>query len=290
MIGLLYESDEWSDYHLADELRAQGCPVEMIDLAADAAAEERALACDLLVSRVFASAVFRGHGLAHERMARLAPAAEAAGIALVNPARAHGFEVDKRKATAALAAAGLDTPAVQALGRPADLDPGALAYPVIVKPNCGGRTTATGIARTPGEAEAFLSEAPDLVYLVEDYLEPVRGYITRVEIVDGACALIVKRGIAAGGLSAYHLGSTYEVYRGCSAATRAAAERAAATLSFIVGSFDIIERPDPATGAPRAYFIDANSVSNVSEDNTEMFHLDLMRAHAACIARIYRGQ
>ena len=34
------------------------------------------------------------------------------------------------------------------------------------------------------------------------------------------------------------------------------------------------------------FFIDANSVSNVSEDNTEMFGRDLMREHAEEIARI----
>ena len=34
------------------------------------------------------------------------------------------------------------------------------------------------------------------------------------------------------------------------------------------------------------FFIDANSVSNVSEDNTEMFGRDLMKEHAEEIARI----
>lgn len=287
MIGLLYESDEWSDYKLAKELEAQGCSVDRINLAQDEDAIERAMICDMLVSRIFASAVFRGHEVAHERMARLASAAEQSGITMVNPARAHFFEIDKRASTTALSEAGIDTPRIQACGYPTELNPQTLSYPVIIKPNCGGRTTATAIARTSTEAQTFLSHAPNLVYLVEDYLEPTRGYITRIEIVGGTCALIVKRGIAAGGLSAYHLGSTYELYPTCSAATRAMAEHAAKTLSYIVGSFDIIERSDPRTGEARAYVIDANSVSNVSEDNTEMFQFDLMHAHAACIARMW---
>ena len=111
----------------------------------------------MLVSRVFASAQFRGHAASLERMARLARTAEQRGIVLVNPGRAHFFEVDKRRATETLAAAGLVTPAVYACAPPAGIDAAALAYPCVLKPNCGGRTTCTAIARSADEARAFLA-------------------------------------------------------------------------------------------------------------------------------------
>lgn len=304
MIGVLYESGEWSDYKLAAELAEAGCEVRMIDLALADASDERAgaalvgaaLECDLLVSRVFASAVFRRHGYAHELMARIADAAQRRGVPMVNPPRAHYFEIDKRCAVEELARAGIDVPRVRACGTSAELaalvgasseyaadgasELQALRYPCIIKPNCGGRTTYTAVARTDEEARAFLDGAPDFEFIVEDYLLPERGFITRIELVDGACALAVKRSVVDGGLSAYHLGSTYELYRDLPAPVRATAEAAGRALSIEFGSFDIIE------AGGRAFVIDANSVSNVSPDNTETFGgFDLMREYAQAIAK-----
>lgn len=281
MIGLLYESDEWSDHKLAAELRACGCPVTMVDMR-DAAAVDCALACDFLVSRVFASAQFRGNKEALVRMEALVEEALARGIPLVNPARAHGFEVDKRRAAEELACAGMVVPEVLACARPAGIDAGGLRYPCIIKPNCGGRTTFTAVARNQDEARAFLDGAPDILFIVEEYVKPERGFITRVELVDGTCALVVKRSVVAGGLSAYRLGSTYALYGDCPQEVLDAACRAGEALSIRHGSFDIIEC------ARGACFIDANSVSNVTEDCTDTFGLDLMRAHARAIAREYR--
>lgn len=121
MIGLLYESGEWSDYKLAAELAEAGCDVRMIDMAhlrADAAAEA-AGSCDALVSRVFASAVFRGHDAAHEAMRLVCEAAEARGIPMINPTRAHFFEIDKHRATEEFGACGRRR-AARASVRPAE--------------------------------------------------------------------------------------------------------------------------------------------------------------------------
>ena len=58
-VGVLYESSEWSDFKLAQEIAARGCPVRMVDMERPDAVGA-ALACNLLVSRVFASALARG--------------------------------------------------------------------------------------------------------------------------------------------------------------------------------------------------------------------------------------
>ena len=51
-------------------------------------------------------------------------------------------------------------------------------------------------------------------------------------------------------------------------------------LGIEFGSFDVVE-----TAGGGAFIIDANSVSNVSEDCTELFGIDLMREYATAIAR-----
>lgn len=279
-IGVLYESDEWSDHKLASEieqaLSKQGMQhgeVRLINME-DASSCEEALACDVLVSRVFASGQFRGHSVSLKRASLVMEEAERVGKLVLNPCRAHVFEVSKQASTNALAMAHVMVPRVYGCDRPSVLDPNSFSYPCIIKPDCGGRTTHTFLAKSAGEAATWLEQAPDIAFIVEEYITPERGFLTRAEIVGGEPTLIVKRSIAENGLSAYRLGSTYELYEDCSLEIREAATRAAAALDFIFGSFDIIE-----THAG-AYFIDANSVSNVSEDCTELFHYDLMQAHA----------
>lgn len=327
-LGVLYESDEWSDHKLAAELqRALGdrATVRLVNMEADDALDQ-ALACDLLVSRVFASAGFRGHQASLDRMEMLIPLAQQAGIPLVNPGRAHGFEVSKHAATEALAQAGITVPRVYALGLPSELlglldasaapagtpsspavtvlsagsapnpspdptpgpgrppAPAPLPYPCIIKPDRGGRTTHTDILHDAAQARAFLEDAPDIPFIVEEYVAPERGFMTRIEIVAGQPRLVVKRSIAQNGLSAYRFGSTYELYPECPTALLDQAARAARALGFFFGSFDVIE-----TGRG-AFFIDANSVSNVSEDCTELFQMDLMACYARALASAIKGK
>lgn len=350
MIGILYESDEWSDWKLGRELEAalaenalaETVPAEansqtatresdaadnswrhvrMINME-DADAVEQARSCAMLVSRVFASAAFRGHQRSHRAMEDIIALAEAEGIPLINPGRAHHFEIDKRLATETLRNAGITAPAIIAwgtraeLGRAAaDLDdsrsvalsreeapeawspraseaeiashrwarptPDQWTYPCIIKPNCGGRTTHTAVLRSPADARAFLSAAPNLVFIVEPYIEAAGGFLTRIEVVDSRIALVVKRSVAASGLSSYHEGSTYELYPDCPAAVTDAVLEAARILDIQFGSFDVIE------AAEGNLIIDANSVSNVSEDCTELFGFDLMAAYARALAARY---
>lgn len=287
-IGVLYESDEWSDHKLAAELAtalAETCgddvpTVTMIDMT-HGDCMERALACDMLVSRVFASARFRGHDVALAHMGWLVDEAQARGIVMINEPRAHRYEISKVASTRALAEAGLMTPAIIASGMPEELDASAFAYPCIIKPDCGGRSTHTLLARDADEARRFIAQVPEMPFVVQEYVEPEYGYVTRIEVVDDALLLIAKRSIGEGGLSSYHAGSTYELYPDCPADVCDAALRATRALGISFGSFDVIET------RYGAYFIDVNSVSNVSEDCTELFGFDLMRAHARGMARRY---
>ncbi len=284
-IGVLFESDEWSDHKLCSEIKkvlaqstevaGKACLINM----EDEDAYDQALRCDALVSRVFASAQFRGHQTSLERVAMLLEDAQKQGILVLNPPCAHSFEISKDASTKALARAGILVPKVYGCAHASELNPAVFHYPCIIKPDCGGRTTHTFLARSVEEASMWLADAPDIVFIVEEYLFPERGYITRVEIVGGEPTLVIKRSVTETGLSAYRLGSVYEMYDDCPEEILDMARQAAKTLGFVFGSFDIIERDEGA------FFIDANSVSNVSEDCTELFGYDLMRAHADEIVR-----
>lgn len=334
MIGILYESGEWSDFKLARELEEAlagpdgvGGEVRLVDMTAEGCVE-RALACDFLVSRVFASAVFRGHGQAHENMEMLVRALDDAGIPMVNASRAHFFEIDKRAAAEAMECGGVLVPQVLACGTATELLglADAWAYPCIIKPNCGGRSTCTFVAHTAGEARSFLAAAAgsgmregqkgvaagdgdvldqdfegeagfdaaeaaigkvdadiaQMRFIVEEFLVSRGGFLTRVELVDGSVLFAVKRSVAENGLSSYHVGSTYKMYRDCPDAVIDAVLRAARLLDIRYGSFDVIET------SKGPFVIDANSVSNVSEDCTDLFGIDLMREYARALAANYR--
>lgn len=132
---------------------------------------ERALACGMLVSRVFASARFRGHDAALESMERLVDEAAARGIVMINEPRAHRYEVSKVASMRALAEAGLMTPAIIAFGMPEGLDASAFAYPCVIKPDCGGRSTHTLLVHDADEAGRFLAQAPEMPFVVQEYVE-----------------------------------------------------------------------------------------------------------------------
>lgn len=187
-VGVLYESSEWSDFKLAQELAALDVPVRMIDMER-VDAVEAALACRLLASRVFASALARGHAASHVRMAELIDRAGERGVVLINRGRAHAYEVSKRLATETLGREGIAVPAVYACAVPGAINPATLPYPCIIKPDCGGRSARTAMMRDAVEAQAFLAAAPSTtVFIVESFERARAGYLTRIEIVGGRVA------------------------------------------------------------------------------------------------------
>ena len=99
-----------------------------------------------------------------------------------------------------------------------------------------------GAARRCRGARIFGSGSQDTTFIVEEFLVARAGYVTRIEIVGGACAHIQKRSIAACGLSSYHVGSTYEAYDD-TCRRRCAMSPSGPPLCWgsSSGSFDVIE-------------------------------------------------
>ena len=91
VVGVLFESDEWSDHKLGAEISSAlkttlpniTHDVRLINMQ-QANSVDAALECDVLVSRVFASALNRGHEQALRNMDALIQAIEGTSILLIN--------------------------------------------------------------------------------------------------------------------------------------------------------------------------------------------------------------
>ena len=96
VVGVLFESDEWSDYKLGAEISSvlkttlPNIPhnVRLINMQQENSVDA-ALECDILVSRVFASALNRGHKQALRNMDALIQAIEDTSILLINELLPH---------------------------------------------------------------------------------------------------------------------------------------------------------------------------------------------------------
>jgi len=280
-IAVLYESDEWSSYALNDYIQKLGMPSFMVNT--EKAIDFEALfACRLVVNRVFASAQFRGHKQSLQRMPQIIEALKRQSIPMCNPYNAHFYEISKERATKALMRHQFQVPKIFGTFTKDTFDILDVVYPLIIKPDCGGRTNCTYIIHNSEEFTQAAAQLPNITMIAQEYIEPVFGYLTRIEVIDSACQLILKRSIADNGLSAYRLGSTYARYENCADEIKNAAVDAMKLLEIETGSMDIIENE---TGY---YIIDVNSVSNASEDNTEAFNFNIMLKTAEYIAKKFK--
>lgn len=280
MIGILFESDEWSSYVLADNIRNMGVDTYMFNTEEEIN-DEKLFSCCLIVNRVFASSQFRGHHKSLAKMPEIISRLKEKAIPMINPYKAHDYEISKLLSSKTLEEHGIAVPKIFGTFDKGTVQGVNIEYPCIIKPNCGGRTNYTYILRHEDEFQQAMSEIPNIEMIAEEYIEPVFGYVTRIEVINQECKLILKRSVASNGLSAYHLGSKYERYDHCSKIIQETALRAMEILEIETGSMDIIENEQ------NFYIIDVNSVSNVSEENTDMFQFDLMRETAKYVVKKY---
>lgn len=279
-IGILYESEEWSSYALREDIETLGIPASLISMEQEVSIEDLKK-YDLIVNRVFASAQFRGHQKSLKQTPYILKKLEENGVKVINPAVSHKYETDKAFTAKVLRQNGVPVPKIYGVIKKSNVGHIKISYPCIMKPNCGGRTTYTYILNNDEDFQKALGEIPDIEFLLEEYMEPVYGYITRIEVIDGECKLILKRSVAENGLSAYHLGSKYQFYPECSNQVKNTAIHVMNLLNIETGSMDVIENEDGF------YIIDVNAVSNASEDNTQMFHFDLMMETAKYAVKKY---
>ncbi|GAB3289150.1 ATP-grasp domain-containing protein [Pseudoclavibacter terrae] len=143
-------------------------------------------------SRISASSHTRDHALSKDYARSVLNWVEAAGRRTVNGRRAIELEVSKVDQLTLLRRAGIDTPRTLAVVGRQGLRDAARDFPTpfITKHNQGGK--GLGVRRFDhfADFEAYLDspefeEPLDGITLLQEYLRPAGGFITRVEIVGG---------------------------------------------------------------------------------------------------------
>lgn len=198
-IGIYYEHPDWFRPLFA-ELDRRGTPYARLDASChnyDASSGAREFA--LVLNRMSASAYLRGHGNAVFYTRGYLAHLERNGVRVVNGVEAFAVETSKALQLSLLASLGLPFPRTRVVNHASALTEAArgLAFPVVVKPNIGGR--GAGIVRyDSAEALARAVEAGqidlgiDSTALVQEYVPARGGHIVRVETLAGKFLYALK--------------------------------------------------------------------------------------------------
>lgn len=198
-MAVYYEHPEWFRPLFA-ELDRRGTAYARLDAARHrfdpgAGAEDFAL----LFNRMSASSYLRGHGNAVFYTRHYLRHLERAGVRVVNGSRAFDYETSKALQLSLFASLGLGFPrtrVVNSLGEVADAAR-ELSFPVVFKPNIGGR--GAGIVRFETAADleyglqsGLVEMGIDSTALVQEYTRAGGGHIVRVETLAGRFLYAMK--------------------------------------------------------------------------------------------------
>ncbi len=198
-IAVYYEHPEWFRPLFA-ELDKRGTPYVKVDAARHrfdpgAQAEEFAL----LFNRMSASAYLRGHGNAVFYTRHYLRHLEEEGVRVVNGSRAFDYETSKALQLSLFASLGIEFPRTRVVNSLDEVREAAreLNFPLVVKPNIGGR--GAGIVRfeTWDDLEYALGAGLvelgiDSTALVQEYIKAGGGHIVRVETLAGRFLYAMK--------------------------------------------------------------------------------------------------
>jgi glutathione synthase/RimK-type ligase-like ATP-grasp enzyme len=198
-MAVYYEHPEWFRPLFA-ELDRRGTPYVRVDAARhrfDPGAGEETFA--LLFNRMSASAYLRGHGNAVFYTRHYLRHLERRGLRVVNGSRAFDYETSKALQLSLFASLGLEFPRTRVVNSLEGVREAAreLTFPLVVKPNIGGR--GAGIVRfeTAEDLEYALQSGLvelgiDSTALVQEYIQAGGGQIVRVETLAGKFLYAMK--------------------------------------------------------------------------------------------------
>jgi glutathione synthase/RimK-type ligase-like ATP-grasp enzyme len=191
-IAIYYEHPEWFRPLFA-ELDRRGIPYIRVDAAShqyDLSENEAGYA--LLFNRMSASAYLRGHGNALFYTRYYLSHLERSGVRVINGSEAFAIETSKSLQLSLLASLNLPYPRTRVINAPAQAVAAAreLSFPVIFKPNIGGR--GAGIVRYDSlEAlaraveEGQIDPGIDKTALIQEFIPARGGHINRIETFGG---------------------------------------------------------------------------------------------------------
>lgn len=190
-IVVYYEHPVWFE-RLFAELDRRGLPYRRVLATEHVLDPGRPAENEIVFNRMSASAYTRDHGDAIAYSLDVLTDLELRGVPVVNGSRAYSFEISKARQLSLLASLGLAFPATRVIHRAdqAARAASALRFPIVFKPNIGGR--GAGVVRFDDPqvladvaASGALDLGPDGVALLQEYIPKRDGKITRVEVLDG---------------------------------------------------------------------------------------------------------
>jgi glutathione synthase/RimK-type ligase-like ATP-grasp enzyme len=198
-IAVYYEHPDWFRPLFA-EFDQRGTPYVRVDAAQHrfdpgAGAGEFAL----LFNRMSASAYLRGHGNAVFYTRHYLRHLESTGVRVVNGSRAFDYETSKALQLSLFASLGVESPRTRVVNSLDEVREAAraLTFPVVVKPNIGGR--GAGIVRFESRADledalrsGLVELGIDSTALVQEYIRAGGGHIVRVETLAGKFLYAMK--------------------------------------------------------------------------------------------------
>jgi hypothetical protein len=188
MIGIIFEHPTWLEPLFA-ALEARRLPFQKIDLSSFAYDMRPTAVLPLYVNRLSASSYQRQHQRAVALAFSYLKFLTAHGARVLNYHHAY-LEVNKVDQLLAFQQYGLPTPRTWIFNDPAQLRhlPADFPFPLLIKPSQGGAGSL--ILRFDSRTALLASlqqipVPPDELWLAQEYIRPVSGYINRVEILDG---------------------------------------------------------------------------------------------------------
>ena len=205
IVYAIHENPDWFG-PFADALDAEGVPYVEWLLTGGVLDLDEPPPPGVYWSRFSASSHTRGHGLSKDHTRSVLSWAEAAGRRTVNGRSVLELEVSKVAQLSALRAAGIEVPRTIAVIGSAGLVDAArtLDGPFVTKHNQGGK--GLGVHRFDDADELAdhvaspeFEEPVDGVTLLQEYVQPADGTITRVELVGGELVYAIRADTTAGG-------------------------------------------------------------------------------------------
>lgn len=284
-IGILYESKEWSNFHLLKLLQGLGFDASLIDLSLTHFNLSQGLSFNLLVNRVFASSWIRGVPHAVSMALEISRLAESSGIRVINSSKAFLAEISKAYTYTELKRMGMNLPNTVVVNNLTEMEKAFsnLEFPMVMKHNRCGRAFQ---AKKFNSQEEFLqnlenfSVGPDGLVILQEFKKSREGFISRIEVLGGSLMFAIKRYLAEGDISSYSRGSVFEVYSDVPGSIVELSLKAAKALEVEMGGFDIIEGEDE-----KDYIIDVNSTSNFTPDYIDLLGFDPIEKMALYIAK-----
>jgi glutathione synthase/RimK-type ligase-like ATP-grasp enzyme len=199
-LGIYYEHPEWFRPLFA-ELDRRGIDYERINAAEHFfdPSENYSARYSVLFNRMSASAYLRGHGNAVLYTRGLLADLERQGVGVINGRDAYEIEISKALQTSLFARLGLKFPRTRVVDSADVIVEAAqdLTFPVIVKPNIGGR--GAGIVKfdsltalTDAIRQGQIDLGLDSTALVQEFIPKLGGHINRVETLDGKYLYAIK--------------------------------------------------------------------------------------------------